>query len=187
MQTTTTRPTPANRLRSFVHGGASLAASAAAVSLFVVGFPLASASAALEPELVAEHSTTDSPPPEIDVEQAFPDDGPVNPPNWGPDGIKPCEVNCNPGGDEDGGGEDGNGEDGNGEDGNEDGGNDGGNDENGGDDGTDDVPEHRTPVPTRIDAGEGGTDGDYLWLALGGVLSAVGLSTLGYRSIRNQQ
>ncbi|WP_165367804.1 hypothetical protein, partial [Phytoactinopolyspora endophytica] len=59
-----------------------------------------------------------------------------------------------------------------------------GGDENGTDDGTDDG----IPVPTRIDTGEGATDGSQqLWLALGGVLSALGLGTLGYRMTRSQR
>jgi hypothetical protein len=82
--TITARPAPATRLRSFVHGTAHLAASAAAVSLFAVGLPLTSAMA--EPdtdvqiewaELVTEIPTPDSQPHEPDTEVAFPDDDPV--------------------------------------------------------------------------------------------------------------
>ncbi|WP_166355517.1 hypothetical protein [Phytoactinopolyspora limicola] len=241
MQTTTsTTPTTQAhqpRARSLLRATATMAAATAAV--LTVGLPVTSAFAASDTpipwsEQLAEVSTLDSPPPDIDVEQAVPD--PVEPPNWGPDQIKPCEVNCNPGGDEDGGGEDGGGEDGGGENGGgedgggengggedgggengggEDGGGENGGGENGGgengggengggengggengggengggDDGTDKGDDGSSiRVPTRIDAGEGANgSSDYLWLTLGGVLSAVGLSTLGYRTVRSRE
>jgi hypothetical protein len=93
--------------------------------------------------------------------------------------LKPCEVNCGGGDDEDG--NEGGGDDGNGDDGGDP---DDGDHNNGGNDGNG----TEIPVPTRIDTGFGVTEDtkNELWL-IGAVAAATGAGLLGHCAIRSRR